>query len=249
MKRVMSSRCTVWWITAAAYLWLLAAVLPGIFEDLGFQPTWATPLASLIDGGRLAAFIVMYRLPWWHGRVSPLVAVVFALPVGFFTILFGGGLPAVLVGELVVGLAAGVTYFAALYYAMVVENAAVEAGGGHLPKPDLVAPGVDIRSAVPGGYAALPGTSMAGPHVAGAVALLWSAEPGLIGDIDRTEALLTETAQRLTVDAVCASGASEPGVVCGCGDDAPDSTPNSVYGWGMVDVWAAVQKVLALAPK
>jgi subtilisin family serine protease len=120
-----------------------------------------------------------------------------------------------------------------------------ETGSGRQLKPDLVAPGVDIRSAIPGGYAALPGTSMAGPHVTGAVALLWSAAPDLIGDIDRTEALLIETAQRLTVDAVCASGGSEPGVVCGCGDDAPASSPNNVYGWGMVDVWAAVQKALA----
>jgi subtilisin family serine protease/membrane protease YdiL (CAAX protease family) len=115
-----------------------------------------------------------------------------------------------------------------------------------LIKPDLVAPGVDIRSAIPGGYAALPGTSMAGPHVAGAVALLWSADPALIGDIDRTEALLTGTAQRLTADAVCAGSAPgvDAGIVCACGDDVPGSVPNNVYGWGMLDVWAAVQMLL-----
>jgi membrane protease YdiL (CAAX protease family) len=120
----------------------------------------------------------------------------------------------------------------------------VEADGSGRPKPDLVAPGVDIRSAVPGGYAPLPGTSMAGPHVAGAVALLWSADPALIGDVARTETILTETAQRLTVDAVCSSGPAEPGTVCGCGADEPGITPNNVYGWGQVDVWAAVQRVL-----
>ena len=115
-----------------------------------------------------------------------------------------------------------------------------------LIKPDLVAPGIDIRSAIPGSYAALPGTSMAGPHVAGAVALLWSADPTLIGEIDRTEALLTETAQRLTIDAVCAGNAPEVDtrIVCGCADDAQDSVPNNVYGWGMLDVWAAMQMLL-----
>ncbi len=33
-------------------------------------------------------------------------------------------------------------------------------------KPDVVAPGVNILSTVPGGYEILNGTSMAAPHVA-----------------------------------------------------------------------------------
>jgi subtilisin family serine protease len=113
-----------------------------------------------------------------------------------------------------------------------------------LLKPDLAAPGFDVRSAVPGGYTRLPGTSMAGPHVAGAVALLWSADPGLIGDLDRTEAILLETAKPQTIDAACAAEPDEIGLVCGCGDDGPSSVPNNVYGWGMLDAWAAVQRVL-----
>jgi subtilisin family serine protease len=111
-------------------------------------------------------------------------------------------------------------------------------------KPDIVAPGVDIRSSVPDGYASLPGTSMAGPHVTGAVALLWSVDPGLTGDIERTEAILAETAQELRADMVCASEGGEPGMVCACGGDNPESVPNQVYGWGQVDVWAAVQMLL-----
>ncbi len=66
-------------------------------------------------------------------------------------------------------------------------------------KPDLVAPGARVRSALPGGgYGEMSGTSMATPHVAGVVALIWSAVPALIGDLPRTRALLTSTATPVT---------------------------------------------------
>lgn len=44
--------------------------------------------------------------------------------------------------------------------------------------PDLVAPGVNIRSALPGGgFGVMDGSSMATPHVAGLAALLFQAKP------------------------------------------------------------------------
>ncbi len=101
-------------------------------------------------------------------------------------------------------------------------------------KPDIGAPGVDVLSALPGGtYGANSGTSMAGPHIVGVVALLWSANPKLIGDLDATEQILRETAQR--------ADTQTEKIVCG----DPNATPNDFVGYGIVDAYAAVKRALA----
>ncbi len=106
----------------------------------------------------------------------------------------------------------------------------VTADGSGRIKPDIVAPGVDILSSLPGGaYGSNSGTSMAGPHVAGAVALLWSADPTLIGDIDRTEQLLIDTANLYT------------GNRDGCFEG---TKPNVAFGYGVLDVYEAVKMAL-----
>lgn len=57
-------------------------------------------------------------------------------------------------------------------------------------KPDISAPGVDVRSALPDDqYGVLSGTSMATPHVTGAVAVLRSVNQAL--SVDELEAILT----------------------------------------------------------
>jgi subtilisin family serine protease len=99
-------------------------------------------------------------------------------------------------------------------------------------KPDIVAPGVAVKSMVlDGTYRYWNGTSMAGPHVAGAVALLISAVPELAGNVDEIERLLRVTAVPL------AGGLS-------CGTDSL-STPNATYGHGRLDIFAAVEQALA----
>lgn len=101
-------------------------------------------------------------------------------------------------------------------------------------KPDVVGPGVGVRSARPGNvsdYGTSSGTSMAAPHVAGVVALLWSAAPSLRGDVAATEAILRQTARPLT--------SSES-----CGDIPGSSRPNNTYGYGLVDALAAVNAVV-----
>ena len=108
-------------------------------------------------------------------------------------------------------------------------------GSGRI-KPDIAAPGVAITSAIPGDlYTDYDGTSMAGPHVVGVVALLWSANPALIGDIDRTEQILTETAVPLTTQSVA-------GPLCG---ELLTARPNNFVGYGVVNALAAVRRALA----
>lgn len=63
-------------------------------------------------------------------------------------------------------------------------------------KPDVVAPGVAIRSTIPGGYLALHGTSMAAPHVSGACALIKQAHPDW--GPEKIKAALMNTAVPLT---------------------------------------------------
>ena len=67
---------------------------------------------------------------------------------------------------------------------------------------------------------------MAGPHVAGLVALLISAEPELAGRVSAIEELIIRSALRRTTDE-------------GCGGDTLTSVPNHTYGWGRIDALAA----------
>jgi subtilisin family serine protease len=110
-----------------------------------------------------------------------------------------------------------------------------------LLKPEISAPGVTVRSAGSASdvsYASLSGTSMAGPHVVGAVALLWSARPQLVRDIAATKTLLENTAN--------------PGVTVSppqtCGGTPSTTVPNNSFGHGRVDVLAAVNAVPATTP-
>ena len=96
---------------------------------------------------------------------------------------------------------------------------------GGIIKPEISAPGVNIRSSVPGSEyeGGWNGTSMAGPHTAGLVALLLQANSSLtIEDIER---IIKDTAT--------------PRI-----DEEYPKTPNNGYGYGIINAFKAVSSVM-----
>ena len=89
-------------------------------------------------------------------------------------------------------------------------------------KPEVCAPGVDVYSSVPGGgyEGGWSGTSMAGPHVAGVVALMREANPNLT--VDEIKYVLMNTAHDF-------------------GNQGEDNT----YGMGFIDAYEAVISVMS----
>ncbi|KAJ3156815.1 hypothetical protein HDU86_003581 [Geranomyces michiganensis] len=102
---------------------------------------------------------------------------------------------------------------------------------------DISAPGVAVRAAWRGtGYNTIDGTSMASPHVGGAVMLIAHACPKLRRDVAKISDLLYSTATPLFTTRSN-----------GCSGDTRKNTPNSVYGYGQLNVLAAVNKCQAAA--
>lgn len=92
-------------------------------------------------------------------------------------------------------------------------------------KPDVSAPGVNIRSSVPGSSyeGGWNGTSMAGPHVSAVAALLRQVDSSLT--VEEMEEILLTTSTPLT-------------------NGTYPETPNNGFGYGLVNAFDAVSSVL-----
>jgi MFS family permease len=121
------------WIMLAAYIsvFVFAPLAPRIFEKLGCSSQRAPATSGILDIMRLAAFVSLGLWTGWRGRARWLTLTMLALPAGFFMVILGSDLTTVLIGEILFGFAAGMSYSSAMYCAMVVKEASVDAGGGH----------------------------------------------------------------------------------------------------------------------
>lgn len=117
------------------------------------------------------------------------------------------------------------------------DDEALEASSW-LIKPDFVAPGVGIRSALSikdTSYTRLTGTSMATPHVAGAIALLLSL-------YHKEHPVMADVVQHLQQTATRDMG--KPFLVPSeCGNTSYRAYPNNIYGYGMPNVCQAAEKL------
>ncbi|MFN7973839.1 MAG: S8 family serine peptidase [Acidobacteriota bacterium] len=98
----------------------------------------------------------------------------------------------------------------------------VTVDGSNRMKPDVSAPGENIRSSTPGNtyQGGWSGTSMAGPHVAGLVSLLICVNPALRGQVDQLKLDIQNTAVPRTTSQNCGGSGS--------------NVPNNTYGWGRI---------------
>lgn len=89
-------------------------------------------------------------------------------------------------------------------------------------KPNITAPGADIISSVPNnGYAEFSGTSMAAPHISGAVAILRQKNPD--ATVDEIKTALLNSAY-----------------------DFGPAGPDNAYGWGILDIMEAMRQIDSL---
>ena len=101
-------------------------------------------------------------------------------------------------------------------------------------KPDISAPGHKVLSSVPGNrYSYSSGTSMAGPHVAGVVALVLSANPDLRGNTNIIQEILESTADPKPEEDICRNIFEK-------------LVPNSIFGHGRINALTAVERAIEL---
>lgn len=121
----------------------IAPYMPFALDRVGVDTVAQPAVAATWMVSRFATFLLLERWHGWHGRMSPAVAAIVLLVVGVVVVLLAPviapdtpgldtlALAVLLSGLALVGVGCGVVYVAALYYALEVGAAEIDAGGAH----------------------------------------------------------------------------------------------------------------------
>jgi hypothetical protein len=157
------------WLLPLSYVMsaTLSPVLPHRLAAVGHGGLPASVVAATWMLARFLVLALMWRVAFWHGRWGTLVAAAAALAGGLATTLLATSLPTLIAGLLLFGTGMGLTYYAALYYALAVGHAAVDAGGSF---EALIGAGYCV-----GPLLGIAGHATAGPTGAGAATVIFVA--------------------------------------------------------------------------
>lgn len=128
-RLLLSARWSM--LSSYALLFLLAPLMPETLRRLAVEVTTATAWVALLDVARVVCFAAAGCFTAWRGRKLLWIASALVLPLSFALVLGAPNLALFAIGEVLFGLASGFCYSASLYYALLVKNAAVDAGGAH----------------------------------------------------------------------------------------------------------------------
>ena len=117
----------------ASYLLVgaLSPLMPYLLDRLKLEATSETPLTSVWLSMRVVVVAVMAQISFWHGRWSTLLAGSILLASGFAIVVTIPSVPFIVIGLALFGAGHGIIYYAALYYALRVGSAGIDAGGMH----------------------------------------------------------------------------------------------------------------------
>lgn len=117
----------------ASYLLVgaLNPLMPYVLERLEMNPTYETPLTAVWLATRVIVAALMLGMSQWRGRWSTLLLGACFLIVGFALVVTAPSLGFIVAGLVLFGAGHGVIYYAAIYYALRVGSASIDAGGTH----------------------------------------------------------------------------------------------------------------------
>lgn len=127
LRRAFRALLIVSYIMVAA----VSPVLPTLMQRLEIDITQKPLIASIWMTLRFLAFVTLWKWAGWHGKLTVAAWTAILLGIGFGLTFFATAVPVLIIGLATIGVGAGAAYFGALYYAMELDSANVDAGGKH----------------------------------------------------------------------------------------------------------------------